>query len=139
MILLDTNIISEMMKPIPNARVINWIDQQNVTQLFITAITIAEISYGLNVLPKGNRRSVLENAFNKAIKESFMHRILLFDDNAAHFYGKIMGERKKLGRPMSILDGQIAAIARTCESVIATRNINDFENCGLQLINPFDE
>ena len=138
MILLDTNIISEMMKPNPNVRVIKWLDQQNVTQLFITAITIAEISYGLNVLPKGNRRSTLENAFDRSIKESFMHRILFFDDEAAHFYSKIMGERKKLGRPMSILDGQIAAIARTHGSAIATRNINDFENCGLQLINPFD-
>ena len=139
MILLDTNIISEMMKPIPNTRVIRWIDQQNVTQLFITTITIAEISYGINVLPRGNRRSILESAFNKAIKESFMHRILFFDDSAAHFYGKIMGERKKLGRPMSILDGQIAAIGRTHECAIATRNIHDFENCGLKLINPFDE
>jgi predicted nucleic acid-binding protein len=138
MIILDTNIISEMMRPFPNTRVISWLDQQGVTQLFITAITIAEISYGINMLPKGKRRSFLENAFNKVLKEAFMHRTLLFDDPAAHFYGKIMSERKKSGRPMSISDGQIAAIARVHEGAIATRNMHDFENCGLRLLNPFD-
>src|SRR3990167_9160330 len=112
MIILDTNIISEMMKSSPAAKVSGWLDQQEVTQLYITTITIAEISYGLNVLPKGSRRQLLENAFNKTIQAAFKHRILSFDEPAAHLYGKMMGHRKEFGRPLSVLDGQIAAIAR---------------------------
>lgn len=139
MILLDTNIISEMMKPIPDSNVLRWMDRQEVTQLFICTITIAEISYGLNVLPEGNRRSLLEKAFNKAILEAFTTRILTFDDSAAHYYGKIMGHRKILGQPLGVPDGQIAAIARSHGAVMATRNIKDFKNCELQLINPFED
>lgn len=137
MILLDTNVISEMMKKSPSANVITWIDEQEVTQLFITTITIAEISYGLNVLPKGSRRRFLEDALNKTIEHAFKHRLLSFDETAAHLYGKMMGHRKELGRPLSVLDGQIAAIALAQKASVATRNIRDFSDCGLDLINPF--
>lgn len=137
MILLDTNIISEMMKPSPNAKVIFWLDQQEIMQLFISTITIAEISYGINVLPLGNKRGILEEAFNKVLKEAFEYRILSFDDIAAHIYGKVMGKKKELGKPMGIADGQIAAIARAHGASLATRNIADFSDCGLNLINPF--
>jgi toxin FitB len=138
MILFDTNIISEMMKPSPSSEVINWLDQQETTKLFISTISIAEISFGLNALPEGNRRVQLEQAFNKAIIESFKYRILSFDESAAHVYGKIMSKRKGLGRPLGILDGQIAAIAYTQGLIIATRNVNDFTGCGLDIINPFN-
>ncbi len=137
MILIDTNIISEMMKTTPSNAVVSWFDRQKTTELFITSITIAEISYGLNILSEGKRRSSLETVFNKAIVNAFKHRILSFDENAAHFYGKIMGQRKELGRPLSVLDGQIAAIARAHGFSIATRNIRDFSDCELTLINPF--
>ncbi len=137
MILLDTNIISEMMKQTPSAQMLNWIDQQEVTQLFITSITIAEISDGLHVLPQGARRNQLENAFNKAIMEAFQQRVFSFDETAAHLYGKIMGRRKEIGRPLSIPDGQIAAIARAQGAAVATRNIHDFIECGIELIDPF--
>ena len=96
MIILDTNIISEMMKKSPAVSVMTWLDQQEVTQLFVASITIAEISYGINVLPEGNRRHLLESAFNKAIKDAFKHRLLPFDEAAAHLYGKMMGHRKSL-------------------------------------------
>jgi predicted nucleic acid-binding protein len=138
MIILDTNVISEMMKPSPSHHVVKWFDQQDSTQLFITTITIAEISYGLSVLPKGNRRVVLEDAFNKAIVEAFEHRLLAFDAAPAYRYGAVMGQRKELGRPLSILDGQIASIALTHGSMLATRNVKDFLDCGLDLINPFE-
>lgn len=138
MILIDTNIISEMMKPVPDTIVMAWIDPQEIAQLFVSTITMAEISYGLNVLPEGHRRHDLEHAFNKAILEAFENRILTFDELAAYNYGKIMSYRKKLGQPMGVPDGQIAAIARTHNAIVATRNIRDFTNCGLQLINPFD-
>lgn len=137
MIILDTNIISELMKQIPDTSVIDWVDQQEVTQLFITSITIAEISYGLNVLPSGKRRNYLEHAFDNAILSAFKHRILSFDELAAHNFGKIMGQRKEMGRPLNIADGQIIAIAYTQNAVIATRNIGDFSHCGLDLIDPF--
>ena len=137
MIILDTNIISEMMKTSPFSKVIHWIDRQEATELFITTISITEITYGINVLPKGNRRRSLEDAFNKTIREAFEHRIFFFDEPAAHLYGKLMSHRKKLGKPLSILDGQIAAIALANEASIATRNIRDFANCKLDLINPF--
>jgi toxin FitB len=88
-------------------------------------------------LPQGKRRIILENAFDKAILCAFQHRILFFDEPAAHFYGKIMGKRKGLGKPLSILDGQISAIAYAHELAIATRNIRDFADCEINLINPF--
>lgn len=138
MIILDTNVISEMMKSSPSPVVATWLDGQNITQLFITTVTIAEIAYGLHALPEGNRRKSLEEAFNQAILEGFMHRILPFDEEAAHCYGKLMGQRKALGKPMSILDGQIASIANVQGATIATRNIRDFGDCGLQLLNPFE-
>ncbi|SRR5579883_497940 len=138
MILLDTNIISEMMKQSPSTKVIAWIDSQEVTQLFISTISLAEISYGIMALPKGNRQRWLQDAFDHVIKDAFKHRVLVFDEAAAHQYGHLMGNRKQLGRPLSILDGQIAAIAITQEAALATRNIRDFVNCDLELINPFD-
>lgn len=138
MILLDTNVISEMMKETPATSVIRWLDKQEVTQLFIPTITVAEISYGIHILPEGNRRYLLEDAFNRAIKEAFKHRILFFDEAAAHVYGKMMSDRKQLGRPLSILDGQIAAIAFIHGATLATRNIRDFSDCKLDLFNPFE-
>lgn len=137
MIVLDTNVISEMMKSLPSPEVMAWIEQQQVNHLFITTITIAEIAYGLSALPLGKRRSVLESAFNQTIKEAFEYRILFFDEPAAYFYGQLMANRKQMGKPLNILDGQISAIARAHGFSVATRNTRDFSNCGLTLINPF--
>lgn len=137
MIILDTNVISEMMKSSPSLKVMTWIDQQSPCDLFVTTITIAEISYGLHILPVGNRRKMLEDAFYKSINQAFEHCILGFDALAADCYGRLMADRKKIGKPLSILDGQIAAIARVNHFQVATRNISDFSDCGLALINPF--
>jgi len=137
MILLDTNVISEMMKKAPSPQVIEWMDQQPGSELFISAVTVAEIIYGLKALPAGNRRHFLETAFNKVVQEAFEHRVLSFNEIAASYYGKIMSHRKALGRPLSILDGQIAAIALAHGASLATRNIKDFKDCKLELINPF--
>lgn len=139
MIILDTNIISEMMKVNPTQSVISWLNKQATATLFITTITIAEITYGLHALPAGARRKMLENAFQQTLNEGFSHRILSFDEKAAHLYGEMMGDRKALGRPLSILDGQIAAIARSQHAKLATRNSRDFIQCGVELINPFNE
>ena len=139
MIILDTNIISEMMKSLPSQNLMTWVDQQNVNELFVTTITIGEIVYGLNALPSGNRRKMLEDAFNLTMSGAFEYRVLDFDALSAHRYGRLMADRKKMGKPLSILDGQIAAIAHVNGFKIATRNICDFSDCGLELIDPFEE
>lgn len=138
MIILDTNIISEMMKPEPLSKVVSWLDQQEAIHLYVTTVSIAEISYGLNVLPDGKKRSSLTDAFHKTISLAFESRIINFDIDAAYLYGKIMADRRRLGRPLSVPDGQIAAIAISNGYSVATRNINDFIDCQVNVINPFE-
>lgn len=137
MIVLDTNVISELMKAAPDPRVITWIDQQEAMTLFITSITIAEITYGLSVLPESKRRIFLKEAFEQVLTGAFKHRILIFDEAAAHCYGQLMGHRKRLSQPLPVLDGQIAAITKVNQMSLATRNTRDFSDCELTLINPF--
>ena len=137
MIILDTNVISELMKASPDEHVMAWLDQQDAMTLFTTSITIAEIIYSLDVLPAGKRRDYLETAINQVLTDAFKHRVLMFDEPAAHVYGKLMGRRKTSGHPLSVLDGQIAAIARAHQMSLATRNTGDFRDCELNLINPF--
>ena len=138
MILLDTNVLSELMLMRPHSGVQAWFDVQISSNLHTSTITIAEILYGLRIMPAGQRRDGLRVRFEPFLREMFGHRILGFDEAAARGYGDIMGERKEMGRPMSIPDGQIAAIARANNLALATRNIRDFEGIGLDLINPFD-
>jgi predicted nucleic acid-binding protein len=139
MIILDTNIVSELMRPTPSAAVVSWLDRQSSVLLHVTTITVAEICYGLSVLPKGNRKNALLLAFEQAVEEAFRGRILPFDQKAAREYGELMGNRKKIGRPLSILDGQIASIARANSASLATRNVKDFSGCMLLVINPFEQ
>lgn len=137
MILLDTNIISELMKAQPHERVLTWVNQQDSDTLFISSITIAEIAYGLQILPTGQRQKLLETRFEQFISQAFYDRILSFTVSAARLYGEIMGYRKTLAHPLSTFDGQIAAIALAHNMSLATRNTKDFKDCGLTLINPF--
>lgn len=139
MIVLDTNIISELMKQKPSVSVVEWVNNQKSDLLFVSSITIAEISYGLHILPDSKRRSLLETRFEQFISQAFAQRILNFKERDARIYGEIMGYRKELGRPLSILDGQIAAITLANNMDLATRNLKDFKDCGLNLINPFDD
>jgi hypothetical protein len=139
MIVLDTNIISEIMRPRPSANVTNWLNAQAAHQLYVTAVTIAEILYGLQILPEGKRRRRLEHSFETFIANAFDQRVLVFDEAAGRKYAELMAYRKKIGQPMSLPDGQIAAIASVHGFSVATRNIDDFESCGLQLINPFEQ
>jgi predicted nucleic acid-binding protein len=138
MILLDTNMVSEVMRLEPSKKVLSWLDSHSDGGLLISSITIAEICYGLRILPVGQRRQGLETRFEQFVGEGFAGRIIHFDEAAARTYAEIMGLRKEKGRPMSIPDGQIAAIARVNRLNLATRNITDFEDCGIGLINPFD-
>lgn len=137
MILLDTNIVSEVMKPAPADSVLRWLDDQETENLYLSTITIAEIVFGIHILPDGRWRRKLADRFEDFVARGFDQRILPFDTAAAHVFGDIMGRRRELGRPMSFPDGQIAAIARACHFALATRNVSDFEHCGIEILNPF--
>ncbi len=137
MIILDTNIISEFMTSAPASPVLDWLNAQNAISLYITSISIAEIGFGLRVMPNGQRQQLLIDRFEQFISIAFKNRILSFDEAAAGVYGEVKGYRKEIGRPLSDMDSQIAAIARTNGFAVATRNIKDFEECGIKLINPF--
>jgi predicted nucleic acid-binding protein len=139
MILLDTNIVSATMAPTPPASVIAWLNGQDTLDLYLSTVTIAEIGYGLWVLHEGKRRRDLEDRFAKFVAAGFEHRILSFDEQAAHLYAEVMCHRRTLGRPLGVLDGQIASIAQANNMAVATRNVCDFEECGLDVLNPFDD
>lgn len=138
MVILDTNVVAEMMKASPTLVVASWLDDQKSSALFLTTITLGEIGFGLRVMPQGKRRLQLEQGFERILSEGFSGRILAFDEEAARHYGEVMGIRREIGRPLGILDGQIASIARARGYAVATRNVRDFTECGVEVINPFD-
>jgi predicted nucleic acid-binding protein len=107
--------------------------------LYLTTISIAEIEFGLMVLPEGNRRRLPASRFEQFVELAFGERILAFDEPAAHLYGRIRADRRAGGRPISNFDAQIAAIVRAKSLRLATRNVKDFDGCGVELINPFDD
>ena len=128
MILLDTNVVSAMMMPAPPGSVITWLNHQETVTLFLSTITIAEIAYGLAVLPDGRRRRTLAERFDRFVADGFEQRVLDFDRRAALDYGEVMSRRRAMGRPLAALDGQIAAVARANHLAVATRNVRDFEH-----------
>jgi predicted nucleic acid-binding protein len=138
MTILDTNVVSELMKPEPSTPVITWISSQAFNDLFTTSITEAEVLYGVERLPKGKRRDELMRQAEATFAEDYAGRVLPFDENAAREFARIVAERRVRGRPVSFADAQIAAIARSHSAALATRNINDFEGCGLRLVNPWE-
>jgi toxin FitB len=135
-IVLDTNVVSELMKPEPSPAVVEWMSDQIPDLLFTTAITVAEILYGVDLLPKGKRRDQLFHEAEATFATDFADRVLLFDERAARMFGTIAVARRVQGRPIGVLDAQIAAIVRVHGATLATRNTNDFEGCGVRLINP---
>jgi toxin FitB len=138
MIILDTNVISELMKGKKSQNVYNWVSQQSVMSLFTTTITQGEILYGIAILPEGKRRDELEKAANLMFAEDFLGRILSFDENAARSFAHIAAIRRNMGHPIAQADAQIAAICYTHQAIIATRNVADFQGCGIKIINPWE-
>ncbi len=136
MIILDTNVVSELMRPAGDRRVLNWMHETGDGELATTAITVAEIEYGLARLPDGSRADALRTAA-AALWESFATAILPFDTAAARDYGALMAARERAGRPTSAFDAQIAAIAKVYKAKVATRNVADFQGMGLKLIDPW--
>ena len=137
MIVLDTNVISELMRDSPQQTVLTWFDAQPTSSLFVTTVTEAEIFTGIALLPDGRRRSGLVESADRVFTVLFAGRILVFDSDAANIYAKIFAQRHTSGRPISQADCQIAAIARSREASIATRNVTDFEGVEVELINPW--
>lgn len=137
MIVLDTNVISELMRARPEAHVIEWLSAQPVASLFTTTLTQAEIFYGLALLPEGRRRDDLVTAARPIFEHEFAGRILGFDSDAAMAYPAIATQRRQAGQPISQIDGQIAAIAASRGARLATRNVRDFIGCGVDLVDPW--
>jgi toxin FitB len=137
-IILDTNVLSELMRPTPSPRVVAWIAKQFATELFTTSITEAEIFYGLELLSRGKRREGLLAAAEAMFAEDLAGRVLVFDSDATRAFSRIAARRRALGRPISHADAQIAAIAQARGAKLATRNIADFEDCGLAAVDPWN-
>ncbi len=137
MIILDTNVLSELMKRAPASPVVDWISAQPVASLYTTSITQAEILHGILVLPPGRRRRSLEEAATSMFATEFAGRVLAFDGEAALPYARIASDRRRAGRPISHFDAQIAAIALSTGGSLATRNVSDFDDCGVTVVDPW--
>ncbi len=137
MIVLDTNVLSELMRLRPAFQVVRWIEQQPAAELFTTAITEAEILYGIELLPKGKRRDGLQVATAAMFREDFAERVLSFDSDAARAFSKIAARRRAVGKPISQADAQIAAIVQIHGATLATRNGGDFASCEISIVDPW--
>ena len=137
MILLDTNVLSAMMRDAPDAAVEAWLDRTPAESVWTTAVTVFEIRYGLEVLPLGRRRRRLEVAFAATIEAELEGRVVPFDAPAAEAAGKIAAELRRIGRTLEIRDAQIAGITAVRKAALATRNARDFDATGLTLIDPW--
>ena len=138
MIVLDTNVLSELMRPAPSEAVLRWVGGQPAASLFTTTVTQAEILFGLALLPEGRRRSDLLMAAEQMFVEDFAGRVLPFDAMAATAFAPIAAGRRQKGRPTGAFDAQIAAIASSRGAALATRNVADFMDCGLPIVNPWE-
>ena len=139
MLILDTNVVAELMRPYPAAAVARWLEAQPLTRLALTAVSLAEILYGLECLPEGRRRAELAGKFQAFLTRSFGEWVLPFDRRAAEAYAQLRSERTRAGRPLEGYDALIAAVARSRSASIVTRNKADFEACGVAVINPWSE
>lgn len=137
MIVLDTNVLSEVLKPTPSSEVIAWMRQQPSSQLFTTTVTQAEILYGVELLPNGKRKTKLQAMVAAVFEGDFDVRILPFDSEAAQAFPKVASLSRAAGHPMAGFDAQIAAITYSRRAILATRNTADFEHCGVPLFNPW--
>ena len=137
MILIDTNVVSELMRPTPARAVLDWFGAQDPSALHLSAVSEAELRRGVAVLPEGRRRDTLRAAVDAMVAEDFAGRVLSFDSAAAVAFAAIFAQRQAAGRPISFPDCQIAATARAHGGEVATRNVADFEGCEVTVVNPW--
>ncbi len=138
MTILDTNVLSELMRPEPSIQVIAWMARQPAKELCTTAITEAEIFYGIQLLHQGQRRNGLLTAAEAIFAEGLAGKVIGFDREAARIFAEVVARRRALGKPINHPDGQIASIARMCGARLATRNRADFEECGVEIVDPWN-
>lgn len=139
MIIVDTNVFSELLRPTPEPRVEAWLAAQDGFDIYLTAISEAELRYGVAIMYNGKRCDGLADAVDRILCDDMAGRVLAFDSVAAEAYATIAASRRAAGRPIAQADCQIAAIARARGAAVATRNTGDFEGCGVDLINPWGE
>lgn len=138
MIVADTNVVSELMRPEPAASVVAWVRGQPARELHTTAVTVAEVLYGIERLPDGRRKDLLARTAREVF-DAFADRVLPFDAAAAERYGQILAVREASGTPMSGFDAQIAAICASRSAELATRNTTDFTGIGIDLADPWTD
>jgi len=136
-ILLDTNVLSELMRASPDARVLEWLNAQLATRVHTGAPNEAEILTGIGLLPRGRRREALAKAARALFDEDLDGRVLPFSSAAARSYAEIVVGRQAAGRPISTIDAMVAAIAKANGAIVATRNVADFRDCGVEWVNPW--
>ena len=137
MFVLDTNVVSELMRPAPDPVIASWVAAHATSSLFLTAVTEAELRFGLAVMPTGKRRDGLGAALERVLETGFANRVLPFDSAAARAFARIAAARRQQGRPIAEADCQIAAIARARGMVVVTRNMRDFEDSGIEILDPW--
>lgn len=137
MIVLDTNVISELARRAPDSGVLGWLDSLDAAEVATTAITAAELRYGVARLPEGHRKRELALVIRGILTEDFHGRVLPFDERASARYADIVSGRERAGRPIGVADAQIASICRDLGATLATRNIADFEETAIELVNPW--
>jgi predicted nucleic acid-binding protein len=138
MIVVDTNVASELLRPAPEPRVVAWVLAQDSRELYTTSITVAEIAYGVERLPGGARKTLLRATATQVFSR-FAEHVLAFDADAAGLYGTIVSDREGGGAPIDGFDAQIAAICRRHGATLATRNVKDFEQTGVDVVDPWRE
>ena len=139
MIILDTNVLSELMRNRPSPKVTAWFHEHSLIDLYTTAITEAEILYGIELLERGTRRQKLLMAAESLFDIDLKDRVIGFDGDAARIFSQIAAHRRLQGKPISNPDAQIAAIAQMHSATVATRDIGDFHDCGVEVVDPWDE
>lgn len=138
MIILDTNVLSELGRQVPSEEVLSWLDAQPGDEVATTAVTVGELLYGIARLPEGRRKARLAEAVRGMVDDDLGRRVEPFDAAAAPHYAAIVSGREKIGRPISMADAQIASICRKLRATLATRNTRDFEDAGIDVIDPWD-
>lgn len=138
MIVLDTTVISELARQVPDAGALTWLDSLEISDVATTAVTAAELRYGLARLPDGRRKRELTVVIHGILTEDFRGRVLPFDEGSSVQYADIVANRERIGRPIGVADAQIASICRDVGAALATRNTTDFEETGVELVNPWN-
>jgi predicted nucleic acid-binding protein len=137
MIILDANVISEVLRPVPEPSVLDWLANQPRASLFTTTVTRGEILYGIRLLSDGKRRRGLLDAAKKIFDDDFADQVLSFDSDAADMHAEIAASRRAAGKPISQFNAMIVSMARSRGASLATRKVKDFEGCGVDVINPW--